>query len=371
MEIEMKKVVSAGSMAMLMVGLMPAIARAQSSVTLYGVIDSGIEYVTNANGTTHSEVHATSEAYGDSFGVLGTEDLGGGLKAIFKLEAGYNPETGTSLQGGRLFGREAWVGLSNANNKIIFGRVYGTLYDPLLYLDPLFGAYVGLLTQDTGFTSRVDNGVRYTRTDGPFHENVVYSFGQDTVDAPLGSVAGAAGNSKEIAASVDYTTKTAMLALVYDYTHGPLIFNQYEFGLFVPSLAITAPNTGERAERVVAAGRYTFKDTSVFAGYRHLRTVAGGEVENSNLFWGGVTQRVAVAWSFALGVYHQQVTGIDAKPTSVAFQTQYALSKSTGLYANIGKVWNSAKSNMGLDTTTETLVGASQFGASIGMYHLF
>jgi predicted porin len=367
----MKKRVSAISVVMLSVLLIPAIAKAQSSVTLYGIIDTGIEYVTNAQKTHHSVVQGTSETYGPSVGLTGTEDLGGGLKAIFRLEAGYNPNTGTSLQGGRLFGRSAWVGLSNDNNKIIFGRVYTPLYDVFLYLDPLLGSNVGLLTQDGGFTSRVDNGVRYTRTDGPFRENLLYSFGQDAVDTPLGSSAGSAGNSKEVSVSVDYTTKTAMVALGYDDIHGTLIANQYELGLFAPSLAITAPTTGERAERIAAAGQYTFKDTSLFAGYRHLRTIAGGDVESSNLYWAGVTQRLTPALSLALGVYHQQVTGSDAKPTSIAFQTQYALSKRTGLYGNIGKVWNSAASNMGLDTQTQTLLGAGQLAVSVGIYHLF
>jgi predicted porin len=349
----------------------PIVANAQSSVTLYGIIDTGIEYVTNAQKTHRSVVQGASETYGPSFGLTGTEDLGGGLRAIFKLEAGYNPNTGTSLQGGRLFGRSAWIGLSNDNNRIIFGRVYTPLYDVLLYLDPLLGSNIGVLTQDGGFTSRVDNGVRYTRTDGPFHENLLYSFGHNAVDTPLGSTAGAAGNSKEISASIDYTTTIAMAALIYDDIHGPLIANQYELGLFVPSLAITAPTTGTRAQRIAAAGRYTFKDTSLFAGYRHLRTVAGGNVENSNLYWCGVSQKVTVSWTLNLGVYHQQVTGIDAKPTSVAFQTQYALSKRTGFYGNLGKVWNSAASNMGLDTQTQTLLGAAQFAASVGIYHFF
>ncbi|ADG19300.1 porin Gram-negative type [Paraburkholderia atlantica] len=350
----------------------PEMASAQSSVTLYGVIDTGIEYQTNAQKTRHSVVQAGSgEVYGSLVGLTGSEDLGGGIKAIFKLEAGLNPNTGASLQGGRLFGRSAWVGLANDNNKIIFGRVYTPFYDVLLYLDPLLGSNVSLLTQDGGFTSRVDNGVRYTRTDGPFHENVVYSFGHDAVDAPLGTTAGAARNSKEISASIDYTTKTAMVALVYDDIHGPLVANQYQLGLFVPALSITAPTTGERAQRIAAAGRYTFKDTSLFAGYRHLRTIVDGQIQNSNLFWTGATEQLSAAWFVALGVYHQQVTGIDAKPTSVAFQTQYLLSKRTALYGNVGKVWNTAASNMGIDTQTQTLLGAGQLGASIGIYHKF
>jgi predicted porin len=293
------------SLGVLIATLIPGVSSAQSSVTLYGILDSGVEYLTNVQRTGHSVFQAGSaEIYGNLFGMTGVEDLGGGLKAIFKLEAGFNPNTGTSLQGGRLFGRSAWVGLSNANNKIILGRVYTPLYDVLLYLDPLLGSNVSALTQDGGFTSRSDNAIRYTRTDGSFHANFLYSFGQNGVDAPIGASAGAAGRSKEISAAVDYTTRNAMAALVYDKIHGPLVSNQYEFGLYVPALAITAPSTAGRAERIAAAARYTYGSTSAFVGYRHLRTLVSDVPENSNLYWTGVTQNVTPAWLVTFAAYH-------------------------------------------------------------------
>lgn len=107
------------------------LAGSQTSVTLFGTMDTGIEYISNANKTSRSSVQAgAAEIYSNSFGLRGAEDLGGGIKAIFRLEGGFNPYNGSSIQGGRLFGRQAWVGLQNGNNKVLLGRTYTPLYAP-------------------------------------------------------------------------------------------------------------------------------------------------------------------------------------------------------------------------------------------------
>ena len=96
------------------IGLMAAsaAAHAQSSVTLYGVIDDGLTFVSNQGGH-HAYRMDDSISQGDRFGFRGAEDLGGGLKAIFNLEGGFNPNTGASRQGGLEFGRQAYIGLQS------------------------------------------------------------------------------------------------------------------------------------------------------------------------------------------------------------------------------------------------------------------
>ncbi|WP_211460655.1 porin, partial [Collimonas silvisoli] len=79
-------------------------ACAQSSVALYGRIDTGIRYSTNQNVAGDKLLELTSGASsGSRWGVKGSEDFGGGLKAIFTLENGFEPDTGKAAQGGRLF----------------------------------------------------------------------------------------------------------------------------------------------------------------------------------------------------------------------------------------------------------------------------
>ena len=110
-------------------------AHAQSSVTLYGLIDAGISYVNNSKPATgHDNLFKYDDgvAQGSRWGLRGTEDLGGGLKALFVLENGFNSGNGTLGQGGALFGRQAYVGLSQDNvGSLTFGRQYSFSTDYL------------------------------------------------------------------------------------------------------------------------------------------------------------------------------------------------------------------------------------------------
>ena len=88
-------------------------AFAQSSVTLYGVIDTAYQHQTNATATGGTLNAVTSGSIsGSRYGFKGKEDLGGGLYSLFTLEAGFNPNDGSRGQGGLAFGRQAswaWV----------------------------------------------------------------------------------------------------------------------------------------------------------------------------------------------------------------------------------------------------------------------
>src|SRR4029078_6532063 len=91
------------SLSLAMLGAAGA-AQAQSSVTLYGVVDAGLGYVSNANQNGDSRWGMINgNLSGDRWGWKGTEDLGGGLKAIFQLENGFDVGTGQLNQGGREF----------------------------------------------------------------------------------------------------------------------------------------------------------------------------------------------------------------------------------------------------------------------------
>ena len=139
-----------------LLGVLASTAHAQSSVTLYGLIDVGITY-TNSQLTSsggHSNVQLTSGAVdGSRWGLRGAEDLGGGLKAIFTLENGFNVNNGTFGQGGREFGRQAFVGLSsNDYGTVTLGRQYASMVD---YVGPL--ALTGTQYGGTHFAHPFDN----------------------------------------------------------------------------------------------------------------------------------------------------------------------------------------------------------------------
>ncbi|WP_279388590.1 porin [Paraburkholderia sp. BL9I2N2] len=106
-------------------------AHAQSSVTLYGILDSGVEYVTHAakqGSGTLFRVN-TGNRINSRWGFTGKEDLGGGLRSIFTLESGFATNNGTLQQGGRLFGRQAFVGLeSDRLGAVMAGRQMTPMY---------------------------------------------------------------------------------------------------------------------------------------------------------------------------------------------------------------------------------------------------
>jgi GBP family porin len=108
-------------------------AHAQSSVTLYGTLDTGIDYISNQKSATGG-----SAAWGvqggnvstNRWGLKGSEDLGGGLSAVFDLENGFNLANGKFSNGGDEFGRQAWVGLSSSTyGTLTLGRQYDDTVD--------------------------------------------------------------------------------------------------------------------------------------------------------------------------------------------------------------------------------------------------
>ncbi|MFY1850008.1 porin, partial [Achromobacter dolens] len=103
------------------------VAQAETSVTLYGIIDTGIGYnkISGAgdakNGSRIGMINGVQN--GSRWGLRGSEDLGDGLRAVFQLESGFDSGNGKSAQNGRLFGRQATVGLaSDSWGQLDFGR---------------------------------------------------------------------------------------------------------------------------------------------------------------------------------------------------------------------------------------------------------
>lgn len=154
-----------------MLTAMTGAAHAQSSVLLYGVIDAGISYVNHSKSATGSDkLFKFDEGVpqGSRWGLRGTEDLGGGTKAIFVLENGFNVGTGVLGQGGRLFGRQAWVGLSQNNvGSLTFGRQYTLTTDVLganftAGSNTVAGNYAYHINDiDQLTSSRIDNAVKF------------------------------------------------------------------------------------------------------------------------------------------------------------------------------------------------------------------
>ena len=110
-------------------GMSATQAYAQSSVALYGIVDATAVYTNNQKGGSNLQLQS-GKAAGSRWGIKGVEDLGGGTSAVFALENGFRVNDGALGQGGRMFGRQAFVGISKKDlGTLTFGRQYEPLAD--------------------------------------------------------------------------------------------------------------------------------------------------------------------------------------------------------------------------------------------------
>jgi predicted porin len=185
------------------------VVHAQSSVTLYGIIDVGVNYVSNlkTGGGSHAFALTDGPPQASRWGLKGAEDLGGGTKAVFVLENGFSVANGTLSQGGRMFGRQAYVGLSNTSlGTLTVGRQYDAVVD---YLGPptANGTYGGgyfshmFDSDNTDNNTRFDNSVKYkslsygglsfegvygfSNQSGGFNKNQAWSVGAGYTNGPV------------------------------------------------------------------------------------------------------------------------------------------------------------------------------------------
>ncbi len=181
--------------ALAVLGAFSGAAFAQSNVQVYGLVDGGLQFINPSVDALDSTFGlASGQQSGSRFGLKGSEDLGNGLKAVFQLENGFNMDDGKLGQGGRLFGREASLGLAGKFGSLTWGR-FGSLgsgtgsQDMLGNMDPFSTGFMDAGIQATqAFTSlRVDNSVAFkTNVYSGFQAGLMYSFavdGQEVADA--------------------------------------------------------------------------------------------------------------------------------------------------------------------------------------------
>lgn len=161
-------------------------AQAQSSVTIYGILDMGLTHISDEVGRSETRL-ADGANYGNRLGFRGTEDLGGGLRALFNLEMGFSLKTGQLGQGGRAFGRQSWVGLSDAGlGTLTAGRQYDFVREYLTQFN--YGGFASVYAGHQGDYDRIsgkqmDNAVKYVSPSlGGFTFGGMYAFGEQPGD---------------------------------------------------------------------------------------------------------------------------------------------------------------------------------------------
>jgi predicted porin len=348
-----------------------------SSVTLYGLLDSGMEYLTNAASNAsgnHSVLRAQSGGMsGSRWGIKGSEDLGGGSRAFFLLESGINLNTGTALQGSREFGRLAYVGVANRTyGTLSLGRQGGIMLDWLSKYNPLGNAVYAIKMNDPAFSDRLDNTVRYQKKFGDFTALTQYSFGYDNVSYGV-QPAGDTRLGRVIEAGLEYKHGPLDMAITYDQKNG---------GSTNRTAAQTSKAGGYEGNidrRIGIGASYRLASVDLFGGYRymnakawHLTTLSQGPVEVSGLYWLGATYHATSALLLSGTAMYQNFAGTSRDPWSFQMDADYFLSKRTDLYVNVAYVLNRNGSNLGLNGFgTDVVAGKNQLGTQIGIRHTF
>ncbi|MBO7819787.1 porin [Burkholderia pseudomallei] len=346
--------------AWLVAGSMCAGAHAQGTVTLYGIVDAGLGYtseqrVAQTKGALGSPVGYRNESSygfasgtwsGSRWGLKGKEELGGGLAAVFQLENGFNIGTGQAGQGGRMFGRQAWMGLSSER--------YGTLtmgrqYDPIVDFVGTIGAGAFLtgMGAHPGDLDNIDNQARENNS----IKYVSPKFGGLALGAlyGFGNQAGSVKNQNTWSVGGQYVNGPFSLGAAYLYAtnaygaNGGAWTGSYD-GTFASSI-----NEGFASAKsmqiVAAASTYQIGAVTLGLSYSNTRyksgafsTFNGTATYNSigcTVSWQATPElRVAAGYDFTRG---SSIDGQSApKYHQVNFASYYYLSKRTALYGLVG-----------------------------------
>ena len=302
----------------------PAVAFAQSSVTLYGTIDTGVrnqskvQDPTAATGTTGTLTSVTDGLRTTNrWGMTGSEDLGGGLKANFKLEGQYNSDTGDGPPGSGsakgIFGRSSWVGLSSGGASFDIGKDYTVNFKEVGHYDPMSYSYTGIMPAVL-YTAGVRQGNMIT---GAFSAN---GF-EVRADYALGEVVGSSSAGARFGIGASYGAGPITVAGAY-------------------STQKDVANTGSTKSTTIG-GAYRMDAFTFRAGWAQnaYDAAVSANLDKSRLFMLGVQYAFSDRVSGRVGYYDIKDTGRtaagDGKKKDTILGVDYSLSKRTTAYAEI------------------------------------
>ncbi|WP_175777369.1 porin [Burkholderia anthina] len=336
-------------------GTFATAAQAQSSVTLYGTLDTGIDYVSNQKGTGgagHDNwMMESGNLSTNRWGLRGSEDLGGGLSAVFDLENGFNIDNGKLGNGGDLFGRQAWVGLASRQwGTLTMGRQYDFLVDfvaPLSATGSGFGGNIADHPFDNDNLNndmRMNNAVKFrSATIGGFTFGGAYAFS---------NAAGGFSDNNAFSVGAAWAGGPVNLAVAYLQASQPGGVNAPEnTGGALGSTDGDAIMTGARQRTFGAGGRYTFGPAAV--GLVFTRTMLddprqisqggayaplAGQMLTFNNYevnaHYAITPMLSIggAYTFTDGRFETAGASVSPKWNQFMLQADYALSRRTDLY---------------------------------------
>lgn len=354
---------------------------APSSVTIYGVIDVGVEAVDKVGtaGDTLTRLPSNTSSVPSRLGFRGTEALGDGLAAVFTLEMGIAPDMGTLGQGGRAFGRQAFVGLSGAFGTVSLGRQYTMLFWSLLDADVLGPGVFGMGSFDAYVpNARSDNTLAWRGSFGGFTGGVTYSFGRDTVNAgpsPVGTNCPGESTTDSWACRAwsvlaKYDAARWGAAFAYDRQNGRALASASDavFGGLTSST---------RTDSRLSLNGYVKLGTATKLGAGLLRRDNDGNpaAPRSTLWYAGASTPLADLLTLDAGVMSLRYAGSSQRnATLVAARLNYHLSKRTTVYGQLARMANASASTVSVSggaPGSNPAAGVDQNGFNLGIRHAF
>lgn len=294
-------------------------AAPDSAVTMYGVIDLGMEYLNNAGSGGGGLLRLQSGGSSTShIGFRSVENLGDGIQSFVQLESGFMADTGGRSDPVSFFNRQANVGLSGAYGKVLAGRSESTTGD--FYVnDPLSNNYSwsGASThkrgdRKDGVLGRVSNVIKYEGQFGSYRLGASYGLGESV---------GSYSNNAKYSVGVQYLGSSVTGALTFDRENSNLFFPGYD-----------------RASNVHVSGSYSQSLAKFFAGYRlHMKhAVTVSQDLRSDFVWVGASYSLSSAITLSGAIYHVDLRndpkGNNGNPTMYAGRIKYAASPRTSFY---------------------------------------
>ena len=329
--------------------------QAQSSVAMYGRVVAGMDYISNVknpDGTTGSLLRGAGNQWGTSMlGFMGDEDLGGGLKALFRMEAGFDATKG-ALNGDAFFNRRSYVGLSSKGwGTLTLGKNL-FLSNDVWSLDPTGQQFIGSATLVRGRNWQGANNIIE-------YQSPAWGGFQLGLQTGLGEQPGSLTKSRRDAASLMYSDQRFELRGIYD--------------------AIRDSN-GQYSSLYDASKEYTlggiakFDGMKVYATFQRLKASdAPTNVSNSaNHYWLGVAYDVMPTFTLIGTVFRTTLNKHGGSANLYMIGGNYNLSKRTLLYTTYGRVQNSRKTDFSVEADDRRPpAGEGQNGFYAGISHTF
>jgi predicted porin len=317
-------------------------AMAQTNVTVYGIVDTSIHYVSSDSATGQSNIRMDNGAIANSrWGVKGSEDLGDGLSAVFRLEGGFNGDSGSQSDSTSLFNRATYVGLNSSTfGQLTMGRQQTPFFDLMVeHFDPLTVGNYDLNEWLPAGATRIRNSnmLKYFGTFGNLSAGVSYALGEQ---------AGASRQGSQVSSTLRYAAGALEFGGAYQNTVSAVNANWKDTSY---NLSVTY----DLSVAKLFAGYYRITDSTgmtpvYFAAAHSQASVDGGGIggieRTDNGYFLGVRYKATPKWTLTGAAYYDRSSNVsintlgnlgDGSRYDLVALAEYALSKTTTVYGTI------------------------------------